>query len=198
MVQESGSDWTISYRADERFLMNSTFKAMLCGAVLDRADEGTLDLGEMIEISHARCRGDRTFGSGHGRGDKSLAFGGGVSMTLRQRFLIRAALTRQEVLNMTHLTRGLPFSPAGAVTFTAVMPALGDCVSPAEQSIADTQQDQSVCAAMGASYESAAHSQCMLQQQQRRDQAQLILLEQARISYETDQTAQDMRDRRID
>jgi hypothetical protein len=38
----------------------------------------------------------------------------------------------------------------------------------------------------------------MLQQQQRRDQEQLILLDQARISYETAQTAQEMRDRRAD
>jgi hypothetical protein len=99
---------------------------------------------------------------------------------------------------MTHLIRPRPFSSARAFTFTAIMAALSGCVSPAQQSIADTQQDQSVCAAMGASYGSTAHTQCMLQQQQRRDQAQLILLEQARISYETAQTAQEMRDRRAD
>jgi beta-lactamase class A len=51
VVHDSASDWTFSQRADERFLMNSTFKAMLCGAVLDRADDGTLDLGETIEIA---------------------------------------------------------------------------------------------------------------------------------------------------
>jgi beta-lactamase class A len=51
VVQDSASDWTFSHRADERFLMNSTFKALLCGAVLDRVDEGTLDLGEAIEIA---------------------------------------------------------------------------------------------------------------------------------------------------
>jgi hypothetical protein len=99
---------------------------------------------------------------------------------------------------MTHLIRPLPSSSARAFTFTAIMAVLSGCVSPAQQSIADTQQDQSVCAAMGASYGSTAHTQCMLQQQQRRDQAQLILLEQARISYETAQTAQEMRDRSAD
>jgi hypothetical protein len=99
---------------------------------------------------------------------------------------------------MTHPTQWLPFSPARAFTFTAIMAALSGCVSPAQQSIAETQQDQSVCAAMGASFGSAAHTQCMLQQQQRRDQEQLILLEQARISYETAQTAQEMRDGRTD
>jgi beta-lactamase class A len=51
VVHDSASDWTISHRAEERFLMNSTFKVMLCGAVLDRVDEGALDLGETIEIS---------------------------------------------------------------------------------------------------------------------------------------------------
>jgi beta-lactamase class A len=51
VVQDSASDWTISYRTDERFLMNSTFKAMLCGAVLERVDDRTLNLGEEIEIS---------------------------------------------------------------------------------------------------------------------------------------------------
>jgi beta-lactamase class A len=51
LVRDTGSNWSINHRADERFLMNSTFKAMLCGAVLDRVDEGTLDLGERLDIS---------------------------------------------------------------------------------------------------------------------------------------------------
>ncbi|NUB44983.1 class A beta-lactamase [Fertoebacter nigrum] len=50
VVRDSASDWAISHRADERFLMTSTFKAMLCGAVLDRVDDGALDLGETIKI----------------------------------------------------------------------------------------------------------------------------------------------------
>lgn len=50
LVRDSGSDWSISHRADERFLMSSTFKPMLCGAVLNLADDGMLDLGEHIAI----------------------------------------------------------------------------------------------------------------------------------------------------
>lgn len=84
--------------------------------------------------------------------------------------------------------RALGLAGVAAVTLAA-------CVSPAEQSIADAQQDQRVCAAMGASYGTTAHTQCMLQQQQRRDQEQLIFLEQARISQETAQMAQEMRER---
>lgn len=49
-IRDSGSDWSISHRADERFLMASTFKTLLCGAVLDRADAGEIDLAEPIAI----------------------------------------------------------------------------------------------------------------------------------------------------
>jgi beta-lactamase class A len=49
-VRDTGSDWSISHRADERFLMTSTFKSVLCGAVLQEADMGSLDLNERIEI----------------------------------------------------------------------------------------------------------------------------------------------------
>jgi len=50
-LRDSGSDWSISHRADERFLMTSTFKPMLCGAVLHLADGGMLDLNEPVEIT---------------------------------------------------------------------------------------------------------------------------------------------------
>lgn len=50
LVRDSGSDWSISHRADERFLMTSTFKPMLCGAVLQQVDEGALALDESIWI----------------------------------------------------------------------------------------------------------------------------------------------------
>jgi beta-lactamase class A len=50
VIRDSGSDWSVSQRADERFLMNSTFKTMLCGAVLHRVDEGDIDLEERIAI----------------------------------------------------------------------------------------------------------------------------------------------------
>jgi beta-lactamase class A len=50
VIRDSGSDWSVSFRADERFLMNSTFKTMLCGAVLHRVDEGDINLDEQIAI----------------------------------------------------------------------------------------------------------------------------------------------------
>lgn len=50
VLRDSGSDWSVSHRADERFLMNSTFKTMLCGAVLHRVDEGEIALEERIAI----------------------------------------------------------------------------------------------------------------------------------------------------
>lgn len=50
VIRDSGSDWSVGYRADERFLMNSTFKTMLCGAVLQRVDEGAIDLDEPVAI----------------------------------------------------------------------------------------------------------------------------------------------------
>jgi beta-lactamase class A len=53
VIRESGSDWSISYRADERFLMTSTFKTLLCGAVLHRVDQGDIDLDEEIAIEAA-------------------------------------------------------------------------------------------------------------------------------------------------
>ena len=51
LVRDTGSDWSISHRADERFLMASTFKSMLCGAVLQQVDLGALDLEERVEIT---------------------------------------------------------------------------------------------------------------------------------------------------
>lgn len=50
MIRDSGSAWSLGHRADERFLMNSTFKTMLCGAVLRRVDDGALSLDENIAI----------------------------------------------------------------------------------------------------------------------------------------------------
>lgn len=50
VIRDSGSDWSVSHRADERFLMASTFKTMLCGAVLNRVDAGEIDLSEPIAI----------------------------------------------------------------------------------------------------------------------------------------------------
>lgn len=45
---ESGESW--QYRADERFPMTSTFKVLLCGALLARADAGQEETGRQVEI----------------------------------------------------------------------------------------------------------------------------------------------------
>lgn len=52
-IRHSGSDWSVSHRADERFLMTSTFKTMLCGAVLQRVDAGEINLEGRIAIEEA-------------------------------------------------------------------------------------------------------------------------------------------------
>lgn len=49
-ISDSGSDWGWRYRADERFPMNSTFKSLLCAAVLDSVDRQTLALDETVRI----------------------------------------------------------------------------------------------------------------------------------------------------
>lgn len=45
---EQGGDWQIAYRADERFAMTSTFKTLLCGAVLARVDTGDEELSHQV------------------------------------------------------------------------------------------------------------------------------------------------------
>ncbi len=51
VIRRIGTDWSWSHRGDERVLMTSTFKALLCGAILARADAGTLDLDETLAIT---------------------------------------------------------------------------------------------------------------------------------------------------
>lgn len=51
VIEDAASDWSFRHRADERVLMNSTFKSMLCGAVLEQVDAGEMDLVESIEIA---------------------------------------------------------------------------------------------------------------------------------------------------
>lgn len=50
VVRDTASNWQWGYREDERFLMASTFKSVLCGAVLERVDEGELSLSEPIAV----------------------------------------------------------------------------------------------------------------------------------------------------
>lgn len=48
MLRDTASDWQIAIRAEERFPMSSTFKSLLCGAVLARVDAGQEDLTRRI------------------------------------------------------------------------------------------------------------------------------------------------------
>ncbi|WP_394152090.1 class A beta-lactamase [Loktanella salsilacus] len=47
---DTGSDLSWFHRADERFLMNSTVKTPICGAVLARMDEGALSLTDTLPV----------------------------------------------------------------------------------------------------------------------------------------------------
>lgn len=97
---------------------------------------------------------------------------------------------------MTHLeprSRYRAALPLGAAGLLALM--LAGCVTPAQQNAANVQEDQGTCASMGARYGTQAHTDCMLQQQQRRDQEHMQFLEQARINSEMALNAQKMRDR---
>lgn len=51
VIEDSGSDWSFRYRAEERALMNSTFKVALCGAVLEQADANAMRINETLEIT---------------------------------------------------------------------------------------------------------------------------------------------------
>lgn len=50
LILDTAAGWSWGHRQDERFLMASVFKSVLCGAILDRLDQGTLALEEGIEI----------------------------------------------------------------------------------------------------------------------------------------------------
>ncbi|WP_295807455.1 class A beta-lactamase [uncultured Nitratireductor sp.] len=50
VIRDTGSDWTWSHRAGERFLMNSTVKTVICGGILAKVDEGALTLDEALPI----------------------------------------------------------------------------------------------------------------------------------------------------
>lgn len=69
--------------------------------------------------------------------------------------------------------------------------ALTACVSSEEQQYRDT----GTCESFGAPYGSRAYTNCMLQQQARRDDAQTSSLERMRLTQEVARNAQDMADR---
>lgn len=47
MITDSASGWTWAHGAHERFLVASVFKSVLCGAVLNRSDGGTLSIADL-------------------------------------------------------------------------------------------------------------------------------------------------------
>lgn len=51
LLREMESDWSIAHRADERFPMSSTFKSLLCGAVLARVDANEENLSNKITFT---------------------------------------------------------------------------------------------------------------------------------------------------
>ena len=50
---DTGSGWSWSHREDELFLMNSTVKVPVCGAILARRDAGTLSLSDALPVREA-------------------------------------------------------------------------------------------------------------------------------------------------
>ncbi|TPW27727.1 class A beta-lactamase [Pararhizobium mangrovi] len=52
-LSDTGSDLAWSNRSDERFLMNSTVKVAICGAVLARRDAGKLPLSDTLPVRKA-------------------------------------------------------------------------------------------------------------------------------------------------
>lgn len=75
---------------------------------------------------------------------------------------------------------------------------LSGCVSPEQQRQVNLVEDRNVCADMGARYGSPAHTRCMLQQQQRRDDEYTRFVQQAHLNSEIARNAQEMRDRQAD
>jgi hypothetical protein len=72
---------------------------------------------------------------------------------------------------------------------------MSGCTSGAERRQANLQEDSTTCSRFGASYGSAAYSECMLEQQRRRDNAQRESLERTRLTSEIARDAQIMSDR---
>ncbi|MBE1285917.1 MAG: class A beta-lactamase [Rhodobacteraceae bacterium] len=52
-ITDGKSAWQWGYRSDEQFLMASTFKPLLCGAVLDQTDQGQLSLAERVPVQQS-------------------------------------------------------------------------------------------------------------------------------------------------
>ncbi len=53
LLYETSGEWEVSHRADELFPMSSTFKPLLCGAILAGVDAGTQDLSDHVTYQPA-------------------------------------------------------------------------------------------------------------------------------------------------
>ncbi len=73
--------------------------------------------------------------------------------------------------------------------------SLSGCVTGAERQQINLQRDASTCESFGASYGSSDYSNCMLEQQRRRDARQMDSLERTRLATEIARDAQVMADR---
>lgn len=72
---------------------------------------------------------------------------------------------------------------------------MAGCVSSADRQRANYQEDANTCASFGSEYGSRAYSECMLEQQRRRDAKQLESLERTRMTTEIAKDAQIMAER---
>lgn len=81
----------------------------------------------------------------------------------------------------------------GAVAVLAA--ALAACGTTAESRQLAFEQDARTCSSFGSEYGSRAYSDCMLEQQRRRDTAQLQELEKTRLTSEIARDAQIMAER---
>jgi beta-lactamase class A len=72
-ILDTADGWTWGHRQDERFLMASTFKSVLCGAVLQAADQGHLSLTEPVAIRADQIHGHAPVTEAHVGGQLPVA-----------------------------------------------------------------------------------------------------------------------------
>lgn len=72
---------------------------------------------------------------------------------------------------------------------------LSGCVSSGERQQVNLNTDSNTCQSFGSSYGSSAYSECMLEQQRRRDSAQRESLERTRLTTQIAKDAQLMAER---
>lgn len=96
---------------------------------------------------------------------------------------------------LTYIASRKGLTIGGAI---AIGMMLSGCMSPEQKKQVHLMEDRDACSSMGAAYGSSAYTKCMLQQQQRRDEAHTRYLEQANLGYEMAHTAQKMREKAED